>query len=126
MTLLGVALQGHQGALSANAEHRASVLIGAFRRAALKAEKFQDEPEPTPAKVFVFNTSLFNNSDGEVRITDITYAVNGPLGGAPYSFGGKASQTHPQLLPISWDELGMLTGPAMSLSREKRRTRPRR
>jgi len=89
--------------------------IATFRKAVEKATKYQDEPPEPPNDVFIYATRLFNNSAEEVQITDITYGVSGTLGGAPYSFGGKASETHPGLVPIpiptqdSYDFLPVLT-----------------
>jgi hypothetical protein len=75
--------------------------VALFRAAVAKAEKFQDDPPPPTADVFMFGTRVFNNTDAEIQITDFTYRVWGTLGGAPYDFGGTASVTHPQLLPIA-------------------------
>jgi gamma-glutamylcyclotransferase (GGCT)/AIG2-like uncharacterized protein YtfP len=75
--------------------------IGHFREAVAKAEKHQEEQPPPSADVSIHGTHLFNNTNHGIKITDFTYGVNGTLGGKPYSFGGKASDTHPQLVPIS-------------------------
>jgi hypothetical protein len=89
--------------------------IALFRDAVARAKKFEDEPPAPTADVYLYGTNLFNNTLAEIRITDFTYRVYGTLGGQPYDFGGKASDTHPHLLPIAvaskghYDVLPVLT-----------------